>query len=126
MQRGTAAAGALSCTFRSPSPSPTSPAPHWRPLLGFRSRSRGRGWGQREVAGAPRLFLAPPCRHFRSIATHGHPTRHRFGLHDDSSKKMSSLPAGQFSFLRMRRVSAATGESTKQPNAPLEPLYCRY
>uniref|UniRef100_A0A0D3FQA4 FAD synthase n=1 Tax=Oryza barthii TaxID=65489 RepID=A0A0D3FQA4_9ORYZ len=49
MERGAAAAGALSCTFRSPSPSPTSPAaPHWRPLLGFRSRSRsrGRGWGQ--------------------------------------------------------------------------------
>uniref|UniRef100_A0A0D9ZEK1 FAD synthase n=1 Tax=Oryza glumipatula TaxID=40148 RepID=A0A0D9ZEK1_9ORYZ len=71
MERGAAAAGALSCTFRSPSPSPTSPAaPHWRPLLGFRSRSRsrsrGRGWGQRAVvAGAPRLFLPPPCRRFR-------------------------------------------------------------
>uniref|UniRef100_A0A0E0KKA9 FAD synthase n=1 Tax=Oryza punctata TaxID=4537 RepID=A0A0E0KKA9_ORYPU len=67
MERGgaaSAAAGALSCTFRSPSPSPY-PAPHWRPLLGFRSRSRGRGWGQRAVAGAPRLFLLPPCRRFR-------------------------------------------------------------
>uniref|UniRef100_A0A0D9W092 FAD synthase n=1 Tax=Leersia perrieri TaxID=77586 RepID=A0A0D9W092_9ORYZ len=60
MERG-AAAAALSCAFRSPSPpSPSSPAPpHWRPLLAFRSR------GPRAVAVAPRLLLLPPGRRFR-------------------------------------------------------------